>query len=56
VAFSTKPVWEPNKHKKGKMRENPKFYKHSVWINVPEHFVYHKTTFTQGQLEAKTFQ
>jgi len=39
----------------GKMRENPKFYRHSGQIDAPEHFVYHKNTFKPGELALETF-
>jgi len=44
---------------RGKMRENPKFYRHSVQLmhqSQNQHFVEDKNRFKQGELEAETNQ
>ena len=47
--------WVKQHNEKGKMRENPKFYRHSVQIDVPETKSHHKNTFKPWELASKTF-
>jgi len=51
--------WPCGANEKGKMRENPKFYRNTLQTNVLgkfSNFSWCKNTFTQGGHEAKTFQ